>query len=186
MGRPNVRQRVVGCCWIVSWSFCSLSSPDSSVDRNKCIVNGRKRVRPFLAVGWPGCLLVRFGCLLCVQTWRMMQPHYVVLFGALKRGLWAHEHSKASPLCLRVQYARCQGVLGECVCWWWPTYHTTPILQSIPTSLVPHTIQCANTAVLMLMSLANAHRRVFLRYFWLCFGHASTTCDAPATYVVHI
>ena len=87
LGRSNVKQRVVVCCWGVSWSFGSLATHGNPVGRNNGDVNGRYECAifwPFLAVG---CLFVRVGCLLCVQTWRMLQSHCVVVYGALKHGL---------------------------------------------------------------------------------------------------
>ena len=41
LGRSNVRQRVVFCCWGVSWSFGSLVSQRSSACRIQGIVNSR-------------------------------------------------------------------------------------------------------------------------------------------------
>ena len=41
LGRSNVRQRVVFCCWGVSWSFGSLASQRSSAGRIQGDVNSR-------------------------------------------------------------------------------------------------------------------------------------------------
>lgn len=47
MGRSNVRQRVVVCCWGVSWSFGSLATHGNPVGRNKGDVNGRDQCAIF-------------------------------------------------------------------------------------------------------------------------------------------